>query len=82
MRATQIICTTALRGLGAELRVGCVGTALGAKEHGATGGGVECHGRENMGEDLGPQEKQGAICWRGQEEEGWSTIGISLCTCV
>ena len=51
-------------------RVGCMETAYGDKEQCAIGWGVESHDRGNLGEGLGPQEKQGTIAGEGESRRG------------
>ena len=47
------------------------------REQYAKGWGVESHNRRNLGEELDPQERQGEVLGRG-EEEGWTAIEYSL----
>ena len=61
--------------LGEGIGAGCVGTARGAKEQCTTGGGAVCiglrrgrHSRGNPGEGPDPQERQGTILGRGEED--------------
>ena len=62
-----------------------MGTSKGTKEHCATGGEVVFYGRvsgmplqRELGRGPGPTGEARRHCWGGQEQEGWTAIGISL----
>ena len=66
---------------GEGTRIGCMGTAQGAREQCATGWGAKCHrlGCETpqLREPV-PTGEARHHCWGGREEEGWTALRISF----
>ena len=48
----------------------------------AMGWGVECHGRGNPKDGLGPQEKQSSTGGEGKRRARPPSVGISMCSCT